>query len=248
MGRLVSLARKVRWSLARRGLTATIRAAAAVAAFRVRRLSPAGLRARWAQARASAAWDAALGVDTDGIIPPEALDVAATGTPLGTRYQPIGVNFDPAGVLRAAGVAPSGTTFIDLGSGKGRALLMAAMLPFARIVGVEYSPELHAIADRNRAAAPGEDRIELRCLDARAYEFPPGPLVIFLYNPFGPVILGPVIANLRRSLEEDPRPVAIIYVTPEHADLWDAAGFARVAAGNDWIVWRGGREMGKLES
>ena len=39
--------------------------------------------------------------------------------------------------------------FIDLGSGKGRALLMASDYPFRRIVGVELLPQLHRAAQDN---------------------------------------------------------------------------------------------------
>src|SRR5262249_16540884 len=47
------------------------------------------------------------------------------------------------------GVDPRGLTFVDFGSGKGRALLCAAARPFKRIVGVEWSTDLCAIARRN---------------------------------------------------------------------------------------------------
>src|SRR5262245_23318432 len=40
-------------------------------------------------------------------------------------------------------------TFIDLGSGKGRTLLMAAAYPFPRVVGVELLPSLHRVALEN---------------------------------------------------------------------------------------------------
>src|SRR5437868_798915 len=40
-------------------------------------------------------------------------------------------------------------TFIDLGSGKGRTLLMASDYCFRRIIGVEHLPTLHSIAQEN---------------------------------------------------------------------------------------------------
>ena len=40
-------------------------------------------------------------------------------------------------------------TFLDLGSGKGRTLLMAADYPFRRVVGVELLPTLHQTAQEN---------------------------------------------------------------------------------------------------
>jgi predicted RNA methylase len=39
--------------------------------------------------------------------------------------------------------------FIDLGSGKGRTLLLAAEYPFERVIGVEYCPQLNEVARSN---------------------------------------------------------------------------------------------------
>ena len=43
----------------------------------------------------------------------------------------------------------SAYTFIDLGSGKGRALFVAAEYPFCRVLGVEFAIELHHQAEIN---------------------------------------------------------------------------------------------------
>lgn len=107
-------------------------------------------------------------------------------------------------------------TFVDLGSGKGRALLLASAYPFRRIVGVEFSPALHQVAERNLRTFQNPARkcreISALCLDARAYEFPPGDLLIYLYHPFGAAILGPILANLERALRQaPPRRVYAIY-------------------------------------
>jgi hypothetical protein len=40
-------------------------------------------------------------------------------------------------------------SFIDIGSGKGRVLLMASDYPFRRILGIELLPALHAVAEKN---------------------------------------------------------------------------------------------------
>ena len=42
-------------------------------------------------------------------------------------------------------------TFVDLGAGKGRIMLLASDYPFRRVLGVELIPELQAIATRNIA-------------------------------------------------------------------------------------------------
>src|SRR5208283_1751956 len=79
-------------------------------------------------------------------------------------------------------------TFVDLGSGKGRVLLLASDLPFKRIIGVEFSSELHEVAARNiqnyRNPARRSKEIQSVCADATAYPLPDGHVLIFLFNPF----------------------------------------------------------------
>lgn len=77
---------------------------------------------------------------------------------------------------------PSRFAFVDLGSGKGKALMLAANYPFREIIGVELSPRLHAIAQSNLQKI-GDSRIRVYCEDARSFLFP-SPSVIYLYNPF----------------------------------------------------------------
>jgi SAM-dependent methyltransferase len=109
-------------------------------------------------------------------------------------------------------------TFVDLGSGKGRALLMAADYPFRRIIGVELLPELHAIAQQNVRQYSSERQqchaFELHCGDARRFQLPPEPLVIFLFDPFPADILREVVAGIERSVREVPRKVFVAYQNP----------------------------------
>ena len=99
-------------------------------------------------------------------------------------------------------------TFVDLGSGKGRVLLMAAPYGFKRIMGVEFMPEWHRIAEENIrkfAAQYGiASRIESFCMDAREFDFPAGPLVVYLFNPFPEPVLAVVLEKLRQSLLSKP--------------------------------------------
>jgi SAM-dependent methyltransferase len=111
-------------------------------------------------------------------------------------------------------------TFIDIGSGKGKALLLAAAYPFRRILGVERFEDLHRIALRNVA---GHSRIELVCEDAARYAFPPEPSIVYFFNPFSEEILRDVVANLECSLKEYPRPVYVVYYAPilKRGSPWD---------------------------
>ncbi len=109
-------------------------------------------------------------------------------------------------------------TFVDLGSGKGRTLLMASEYPFRRIVGVELIAELHRAAEENirvyRRLTQRCVQIEAVCADACEFVFPETPLVLYLFNPLPEAGLRRVLRNLEQSLEQSPRPVWIVYHNP----------------------------------
>jgi predicted RNA methylase len=120
-------------------------------------------------------------------------------------------------------------TFIDLGSGKGRALMLAAAYPFRRIVGVEFAAELHRAAEANLAALARiqspDMRIELVHGDAAAYELPSEPLIIYLFNPFGSVIVRRVAEKAMASWQAIPRPMYVLYANPYHLSDFIEAGW-----------------------
>jgi predicted RNA methylase len=121
-------------------------------------------------------------------------------------------------------------TFIDMGSGKGRMLFVAAEYPFRRVMGVEFSDELHAQALANIGTYKhGRQQcgdIESVHADAAVFEFPDEELVIYMFNPFGPEVMRAMLANLERSLEKSPRHVVVVMLWPERAD---------VVAGMPWL-------------
>ena len=109
-------------------------------------------------------------------------------------------------------------TFIDLGSGKGRVLLMASDYPFRRIVGVELLPSLNRIAQENlskyKSQAQKSFVLESVCADATRFPMPEGPLLIYLFNPFPESGVRRAFANLKKSLESNPRPAYVLYHNP----------------------------------
>jgi hypothetical protein len=115
--------------------------------------------------------------------------------------------------------------FVDLGSGKGRALLLASEYPFAQITGVEFSPRLHSVAEancRSYVSSGGKKRkIACCCMDASLFEIPPEPVVLFLFNPFGEAVMGRIAENLRTSLQRRPRVVFVVYFWPTVRKVWD---------------------------
>lgn len=135
-------------------------------------------------------------------------------------------------------------TFVDLGSGKGRVLLMASALPFRRIVGVELSAQLSVVAARNLAVYQGEQRctdIRIECGDFTEFVFPAEPLFVFLYHPASAELSKVLARNLARSIRAFPREVWVLYVTPQEG-VFEQEEFARVAegecCGHPYRVWR----------
>jgi SAM-dependent methyltransferase len=108
--------------------------------------------------------------------------------------------------------------FVDLGSGKGRTLLMASDYPFRRIVGVELLPALHQIAKENLSGYRSESQkcfaIEAVCGDATEFAFPCEATVLYLFNPFPEAGMRRVIGNLETSLQAHPRAVYVLYHNP----------------------------------
>lgn len=119
--------------------------------------------------------------------------------------------------------------FIDLGSGKGRALFVAANYAFRRIVGVEYSRHLHDIAVKNVETYSNPARkcldIESVCGDAATYDLPKEPCFLFLLNPFDQTVMELVKRNIIASLKQSPRELWILYCHASHADVFLRVGF-----------------------
>lgn len=130
-------------------------------------------------------------------------------------------------VIQRLGIDLREFTFLDFGSGKGRALILAASLPFRRIIGVEFAAELNQAAAENLSAiASGDlDRFELVWQDAAAYTAPVEPLIVYMYNPFGATVVRQVARNVLDSWFTAPRPLHVIYVNPLHLSAFTEVGW-----------------------
>jgi hypothetical protein len=177
-------------------------------------------------------FDAQFSVDTGGVTHLSTLRIDSADRQEGVNHLAI----DPVEMARALALLPPRLpelAFVDLGSGKGRAVLLASLHPFRRIIGVEFAPALHKIALTNVARFPRDQQrcaqIELVCGDAGTFDLPPGDTVIFLYNPFGAAVMRKVVARTVASLHAAPRPLYVVYTNPFHADAWTEAGFEEVS-------------------
>jgi hypothetical protein len=147
-----------------------------------------------------------------------------------------------AEIMRALPIDFHEFIFVDLGSGKGRTLLMASHSPFRRIVGVELLPELHAIAQKNIATYSSAQQrcksIESVCMDARDYQFPAGPLAVYCFNSFFEPAFATVLDNLRKSMEQDWRPVYVAYRYLEFENLLAESGWLHKIVGTEqWAIY-----------
>jgi SAM-dependent methyltransferase len=146
-------------------------------------------------------------------------------------------------ILHSIPLRPNTFAFVDMGSGKGRALLVASEFPFAKIVGVELSTRLHQIAEENtkryRPASQQCRAFHLHCMNVVDYVYDQEPVVVFLADPFGRETVRSVVANLEASLSSTPREAFVVYIYPQFEDLLQSSCLLRKMheGGPPWRPW-----------
>jgi len=156
-------------------------------------------------------------------------------------YQPT----DPAlfhEMMASLPVAFDAFTFIDIGSGKGRTLLLASEYPFRKIVGVEILPELHEIAQENLSRYQSESQkcfaLESICGDGSDFPFPADPLLIYLFNPLPESGLKQMTTGVKKSLRAHPRAVYLLYHNPLlEGVLAESPGLTKIAGTSQYSLY-----------
>ncbi len=173
-------------------------------------------------------WDRMHGVDTAGSIQLRSLTIAGPNRDFGNESvctSPRSFDF----MMQSLPGDLSAYTFIDIGAGKSRTLLLASRYNFAKVVGVEFAKELVACAQRNIASFKSDRRkcsdLEIVEADAAQYQVPDAPLVLFFYNPFAKEIFDVVLGNIVASLRAHKRDCYIVYGSSSH----NAIGWAKPA-------------------
>ncbi|TCJ38377.1 cyclopropane-fatty-acyl-phospholipid synthase family protein [Parafrankia sp. BMG5.11] len=215
MSRPLWIARRTAAVLRREGAAGTIRRIVKHARIALGITSSEVRRYRQAKAQADLRFDTERGVDTGGTQNLGGLTIPSPNASLGVAH----IATVPGHFHRALGlldIDPKGCTFVDLGAGKGRALLMAADYPFAAIVGVEFAHELYEICERNLART-GDPRITCLLQDAEAFAYPATDLVIYMNNPFDAPLVERVARRLEAAFRSDPRTVRLVYTNPNAA-------------------------------
>jgi SAM-dependent methyltransferase len=175
--------------------------------------------------RAGQRFDADLGVTTEALIFLGSLDPEAVGPNLeyATHYEPTPVK-ETVALLERVPPPLEETTFVDIGSGMGRVVIVAARRPFKAVIGVEISPTLHEVA-RDNVASLAADKlrchdIRLVCGDAARYRFPRRRLAVYMYNPFR----APVMEQMLERLLSYRRDLTLLYHTPAERGVIEKTG------------------------
>jgi SAM-dependent methyltransferase len=238
----VSIWSKIATSVARRGPGGAVRHAFASLKYRLFELTPARRRARAKKDAIDLAFDARFGVDTAGIIPLSRLGIESENRVLGVNYWAIDPEEFPP-FVEATGAHYPDYHFVDFGSGKGRALLLASEFPFKKVIGVEFSKDLVRIAQENLGRYPQERRrckdVEVLCMDATQYVLPEEPLVLYFFNPFERPLMARMVERIAASHAKCPRDIRVIYANPVADDVWAAAPFlVKVRGTSHYSIYR----------
>ncbi len=229
-------ARDVRQMVANHGWAAAARDARDRLRKKLRRLPPATAEVITWLPTAEHEFDRRYGVDTSGLVWGLDLKTGSRSDAWNTAYYGIGPSVFHRVMSQVPETLQAAATFIDLGCGKGRAVLLASQYPFAQVVGVEIAPQLHRVAVENvtrytaarkKEAQPDPAPMNVVLEDAARYRFPSGPLVVYLYHPFCRPVLDKVLRNLGRSLAEEPRAAAVIYINHELREALDRAPYLK---------------------
>ena len=177
-------------------------------------------------------FDWRYGTDTMGWVERDALDTASANKVHSASYS--ATKARPLVRLMRSLPLPQDGTFVDIGSGKGRVLLIASQFGFRKVVGIEFSEHLARLARTNvetfATKRPLRSPVEIVEADATSYAFGADERVFYLFNPFGAVVLEQVLRNLGRSLGAHPRTIWLIYNTPLHDDVVRASSLFRHGA------------------
>lgn len=208
---VTSVWRKVRWSLAQRGVVGTGKMA----------LHALGrLLARRNGGNVAHPFDALHGTETGGLISGGSLAVGSRHDAHITAYAGIAPSRLRAALDMWRERLPAGEqleafSFVDLGCGKGRAMLLASERPFREVLGVELNAALAGTARENVLLfeRSGLRRAGITVIggDAAAVAYPPGPLLVFIYNSFGVPVVRLVLDALERHVRRTRSRVDLLF-------------------------------------
>lgn len=185
-------------------------------------------------------FDQEYGVRTSGLVAGRNLKTGHASDRHNTAYYGVAPSVFHDLVARWRSIKPlaplSEYTFVDVGAGMGRAMMLASLMPFRSVIGVEMHPTLAGMARRNLTLWRKQQKplapLRLLCRDAVDYVLPPGPCVLFLFNPFGAPVLRKLANVWEKEFARRECPLDLLYVNHEHElALRQRLGWTRLFAG-----------------
>jgi SAM-dependent methyltransferase len=169
-------------------------------------------------------FDLEYGIDTSGLVDVRAIkrDAHVDG-----QLNPY-MGSQPSIIRRAIATLGdiAGYTFIDIGCGKGRPLIIASEHPFEHVLGYDISADLVKIANANGDAMakrfPARPPIRAIHADVTDMAMPSGNVVLFLFNPFGPELIATLLQKLETGLASGIiQHLFLVYDNPVCGDVFD---------------------------
>jgi SAM-dependent methyltransferase len=177
-----------------------------------------------------------LRVDTADTIHISELSIDSPSRASGRGYEAVRVGHLRRVLARIP--VEAGACFVDFGAGKGRALFIAHLAGYSRVVGVEFAKDLCRAAEENivrfRTKTGATSKLEVVHANAEMYQIEPDQTVFFFNNPFHSSIMAAVVANIEASLRAYPREAWLLYTNPDHADIVERSPMFKEAFREDW--------------
>jgi SAM-dependent methyltransferase len=187
-------------------------------------------------------FDAEIGVDTGGYLRVQDLGIEKEIARHCVHYEPTRVWLFEE-VFSSISVNYKDYIMVDIGSGKGRVLILASKFPFKKIIGVEISKHLHEIATKNIATYSNTPK---KCNDIRSfhlnavyYNIPDENIIMFLYNPFDDFFLHKLLDKIEKHHQSSGKRIIIIYINPVHRETIEQYTFLEPFKYNKrYIIYR----------
>jgi predicted RNA methylase len=176
-------------------------------------------------------FDRKYGFDTDGKVEVSELGVDEADRDGAMLYYPLKPKILRY-VLSSLDIDYADYTFIDIGAGKGRNLLVSAAFPFRCRIGVEFSRPLCEIARRNLAIGArhgmANESVEIWEGNALDYVFPQGKLVVLMYYPFQSDVTRAFLSSVESQLERQPRELLVAAICPRERAVFEEFPFLKL--------------------
>ncbi len=162
--------------------------------------------------------------DTAKVLEVKDLDISSEDKQHSVRYKPTRVRYFRK--LMQAVALPKSATFVDVGCGKGRILMLAAKYGFQRTIGLELSPQLCKVAESNLETYcnhhPEVKKPSVICTNVLEHQLTDDETIFFLFWPFDREVTVLFLDLLKQSLLRNPRELWLIINEFQFPDLLES--------------------------